>query len=85
MSVPSNDLKKGDKVVLNNGWKATIEDNMRGNARLATVEGYFTEMGSIYVWDIGCIEMLAGESVSETVQLTDKQLKAKAEVDTLFK
>lgn len=48
----SNDVKKGTEVVLRNGWKARIEDNARGLIRLATVYGYFTEMGSIYMFDI---------------------------------
>jgi hypothetical protein len=33
----TNELKKGDMVKLRNGWKARIEDNMKGNTRLATV------------------------------------------------
>ena len=48
----SNTIKKGTEVVLRNGWKARIEDNERGLIRLATVYGYFTEMGSIYMFDI---------------------------------
>lgn len=48
----ANDLKKGDVVWLKNGWRATIMDNRRGNIRLATVEGFVTETGSIYAWDI---------------------------------
>jgi hypothetical protein len=48
----TNELKKGDKVRLNNGWDAKIEDNQRGNTRLATVYGLFTEMGSVYSHDI---------------------------------
>lgn len=48
----SNELKKGDIVFLRNGWKARIEDNKKGNTRLATVYGYETEMGSIYAHDI---------------------------------
>tara|TARA_R110000744_G_scaffold11441_2_gene34647 strand:+ start:279 stop:539 length:261 start_codon:yes stop_codon:yes gene_type:complete len=48
----TNDLKKGDRIRLNNGWYATIEDNKKGAVRMATVEGLFTEMGSIYTADI---------------------------------
>ncbi len=48
----TNDLKKGDRVQLRNGWYATIADNMKGNTRMATVEGIVTEMGSIYSHDI---------------------------------
>ena len=48
----TNELKKGTRVKLRNGWFATLEDNARGNIRLATVEGYVTEIGSIYSHDI---------------------------------
>jgi hypothetical protein len=64
----SNDLKKGDRIVLKNGWSATIWDNMRGNIRMAEVEGFVTELGSIYVWDI------------EGVDLTPKQVRAQSAV-----
>ena len=50
--VVTNDLKKGDKVHLRNGWDAKIEDNIKGVTRLATVYGDETEMGSIYSHDI---------------------------------
>tara|TARA_Y100000004_G_C8781048_1_gene354975 strand:+ start:208 stop:516 length:309 start_codon:yes stop_codon:yes gene_type:complete len=48
----TNDLKKGMKVLLRNGWEARIEDNRKGNTRLATVYGFYTEMGSVYSHDI---------------------------------
>lgn len=48
----TNDLKKGMMVILRNGWKAKIEDNRKGNLRLATVYGMYTEMGSVYSHDI---------------------------------
>ena len=51
----TNDLKKGMMVVLRNGWEARIEDNRKGNTRLATVYGrygFYTEMGSVYSHDI---------------------------------
>lgn len=51
----TNDLKKGAVVRLRNGWYARIEDNMKGNTRLATVYGYETEMGSVYSHDIECV------------------------------
>jgi preprotein translocase subunit YajC len=50
--VKTNDLKKGDRVLLNNGWYATIQDNRKGDTRMATVEGYYTETGSVYAHDI---------------------------------
>jgi hypothetical protein len=48
----TNALKKGTRVVLRNGWQAVLEDNKRGAIRMATVEGFYTEMGSIYANDI---------------------------------
>ncbi len=44
----TNDLKRGSYVLLRNGWEAEIADNMKGNTRLATVFGEFTETGSVY-------------------------------------
>lgn len=51
-TMKTNELKKGDWVVLANGWEAQIADNMKGNTRLATVYGFETEMGSVYAHDI---------------------------------
>ena len=48
----TNDLKRGSRVKLLNGWEAEIADNMKGNSRLATVYGEFTETGSVYAHDI---------------------------------
>lgn len=52
VTIVSNDLKKGDMVMLRNGWCARIEDNKKGNIRMATVYGMYEEMGSIYAHDI---------------------------------
>lgn len=48
----TNDLKKGVRVKLRNGWEADIADNMRGNTRMAKVYGFETEIGSVYAHDI---------------------------------
>lgn len=49
----TNDLKKGMIVRLAGScWIAVIEDNKKGNIRMATVYGYETEMGSVYAHDI---------------------------------
>ena len=47
-----NDLKKGETVLLRNGWEARLEDSKKGNVRLCTVYGFETEMGSVYAHDI---------------------------------
>ena len=69
----TNDLKKNDKVKLRNGWDAIIEDNKKGNIRLAKVFGDYTEIGSVYVWDIIC---LVGENSLVNIELTPAQIKA---------
>jgi hypothetical protein len=90
----ANDLRKGDRIVLTNGWMATIEDNRKGNIRMATVEGFVTEMGSIYIWDIRgrvatdndpkpnvqyLIDFDSGKML-DPIDLTPKQAKGKATV-----
>ena len=52
LEVKTNDLKKGARIRLRNGWYGTIYDNMKGNTRLAEVEGFCTEIGSVYSHDI---------------------------------
>lgn len=69
----TNDLKKGDRVDLRNGYCAIIEDNKKGNIRLAKIFGAYTEIGSVYAWDI--ISCFAGNSIS-SIELTDSQIKA---------
>jgi len=79
--IKTNSIKKGMRVILANGWRATIEDNKKGNIRLATVEGYFfTEMGSIYAWDI---EWAYTEEGLIRVALTDAQKKAREKIQSL--
>mgnify|MGYP006402901975 FL=1 len=65
MPIKSNDLKKGDFVLMRDGASAQIDDNGRGNIRAAIVWG---ERGSIYVWDVE----------SPRIDLTKAQLKARA-------
>jgi len=50
--VTTNDLKKGTRVLLRNGFYATLLDNRKGTTRLADVEGIVRESGSIYSHDI---------------------------------
>lgn len=77
----TNELKKGDMVMQHNGWRAKIEDNMKGNTRLCTVYGDFTEMGSIYSHDILYKE---NEDGSRTmIDYTPAQLKVKQRVASL--
>ena len=48
----TNDLKKGMRIRLRNGWEADVWDNMRGNTRVCNVYGDYTEAGSVYSHDI---------------------------------
>ena len=68
----TNDIKSGTRVLLRNGWYATIKDNKKGNTRLARVEGIYTEMGSVYSHDI--VEVLVNGDW-EKVEHTEAQKK----------
>jgi len=65
--VKASELKKGDKVTLNNGFTAELRNNLKGNTRDAIVYGYATDYGTIYIWDIA----------SPAIELTPAQEKSK--------
>ncbi len=77
----TNDIKKGTTVRLRNGWNAIIEDNKRGNIRLATVLGWVDEMGSIYAHDI---QFVKTETGWVKVTLTDAQRKLAKMTNNFF-
>lgn len=66
----TNDIKKGMRFRLRNGWFATMAYNRKGNIRLATVEGDFTETGSVYAHDI--VSVLVGDTW-QPVTITGQQ------------
>lgn len=68
----TNDLKKGARIQLRNGWFATIFDNAKGNIRMADVEGICREIGSVYSHDIICAEI---DGKWQAVEHTPAQLK----------
>jgi len=70
----TNDLKKGDTVILRNGWKADLMDNKKGTIRDAKVYGTFTEVGSIYAHDIVGYMDKDGNKQSD-IELTQSQTK----------
>lgn len=80
MPVATNDLKKGARVRLANGWFATIADNGRGTTRIATVEGYETETGSIYCHDI-VSALVNGQW--DSIAHTPAQVKLKKQVEAM--
>ena len=77
----TNELKKGTRIELRCGWRATLEDNLKGNTRLATVEGIVTEMGSVYSHDI-MYALVDNKWVK--VEHTPSQDKCRAMADRLF-
>lgn len=80
----TNELKKGDRVRLRNGWYATIADNKKGNIRMATVEGDHTETGSVYSHDIMLHFPVNGEMDIVAIEHTPKQLELKEMVARFF-
>jgi hypothetical protein len=70
-TVKTNDIKKGIRVRLHNGWYGTMADNARGNTRMVDVEGYYRETGSVYAHDIASADMPGSGWVP--VEYTQKQ------------
>jgi hypothetical protein len=77
----TSEIKKGMRILLSNGWYGTMMDNMRGTTRLAEVEGYYTEMGSVYSYDIVAVEV---NGQFQKVDYTEKELKLKKTVAEYF-
>lgn len=79
--IKTNDLKKGTRIKLANGWYGTLTDNKKGNIREAEVEGIYTEIGSVYAHDI-----IAARVGNEwmTVEHTPAQVKARKLNDDTF-
>jgi len=80
-TVKTNELKKGTRVFLRNGWEADIMDNMRGNTRLAKVYGDYTEIGSVYSHDI-VAAIVNGERV--LIEYTKSQRECQDWVNSLY-
>jgi hypothetical protein len=80
----TNEIKSGTKMILKNGWYATMMDNKKGNTRLAEVSGFCKEIGSIYVWDIDAV-MIDNQYHFGIIELTDKQTKAKKMCQAMFR
>ncbi len=77
----TNDIKKGTRIQLLNGWYGTMEDNKRGLIRMATIEGVYTEMGSIYAYDIYQAQNAGGHWIK--VEHTPDQLKKKKNIQSM--
>ena len=77
----TNEIKKGMRIRLVNGWFGTMKDNMRGNTRVAEVEGYCTEIGSVYSHDIVACQP-APDAEWIAVEHTPKQIAFKEKIKT---
>ena len=73
----TNDIKKGTRIKLRNGWEAIMEDNRKGNTRMAKVFGMFTEIGSVYSHDIVAVQREDG-SWNYEIEYTKSQKECKA-------
>ena len=87
--IKTNDIKKGTRIRLANGWYATMMDNRKGNIRQALVEGVVTEQGSVYAHDIVQAYVpkfgtQKGEKEWQAVEHTPQQVKARDLNDALF-
>ena len=75
----SNELKKGDKVILTCGYLAEIMDSKKGNIRLANIETNFQKkMCRVFVWDIDSVlEHKNGNLLFKKIDLNPAQQKAR--------
>lgn len=79
--IKTADIKKGTRIMLNNGWQGTMLDSKKGVTRFAEIEGYFTEMGSIYAHDIRAA-YINDEWVN--VEYTQKEIDCKKMNEMIF-
>jgi hypothetical protein len=77
----TNELKKENRIILDDGTYGTVKDNKKGNVRFCEVESLFTELGSIYAHTIA-YAVLDGEPIA--IEHTPAQLKLKQTLKNLF-
>jgi hypothetical protein len=58
-------------------------DNKKGNIRVAEIEGFYTEMGSIYAHDITGCQREPG-APWEPIELTDSQKKFRSSMTRMI-
>jgi len=81
-TILSNNIKKGDIIKeIGLEWYGEILDNRRGNIRIANIYGIYTEIGSIYIWDI---DKVCKDGKIYTLKLTKKQMKDYKRVKTFL-
>ena len=64
---------------MRNGWMGTMYDNMRGDTRMVRVEGFETEIGSVYSHDIKYVFDVLGNRAP--IEYTKNQLELRELVD----
>lgn len=75
------ELQKGERIKLANGWEGTLKGKPGNKTTvLAEVEGFFTEIGSVYCHDILYVRR---DEAWLGVEHTPTQLKLKQQVDAL--
>jgi hypothetical protein len=82
-----NDMKKGQTGMLKSGIRFRIEDNKKGNIRMATVYGaevgLFTEMGILDTSHIATVDMPDG--TTQPLEQTLAQAKKSAKTPDLMR
>lgn len=68
----TNDIKKGMRIRMRNGWEGTMKDSRKGNTRQVEVYGYATETGDVYAHDIVEVRVTPRDKW-ESVQHTPEQ------------
>lgn len=77
----TKEIKKGDRIQMHNGWYGTMLDSKLGTIRMAEIEGNYTEMGSVYSFDIAYV-LKHGQKVP--VEYSAKELQVKEMNHSLF-
>ena len=78
----TNDIKKGMRIQMRNGWFGTMCDNAKGNIRMCEIEGFEKEIGSVYSHDIESV--CKGKDTWynwELVEHTPEQIKMRQMVE----
>jgi hypothetical protein len=79
--IRTDQLKKGARVRMRNGWEAIVVKECDGNTLIAKVFGAFTETGSVYAHNI-VATMVDGKWID--VEMTEEQARFYREVKPFF-
>jgi len=77
----ADQLKKGTRLRMRNGWEAIVVEKCDGNTLIAKVFGDFTETGSIYAHNIVAAKV-DGNWIE--VEMTEEQARFYSEVKNIF-